>query len=134
MPHFSYGNQLLTIRRLTGQLVAFWAMMMVMITPVAVSASEAGWVGDLPVPADTLIETQSAVTFDSPSGRVVQFYFRTAANQAEVTSFFDRQLGELGWQKQGDSFTRGAERLQIESAEMPAAGIYRYQLLLGPVK
>ena len=94
-----------------GHLIAAIALM------ISVSAARAeshiGWVGDLPVPANALIETNSAVNFDSPSGRVIQFTFMSDMTAEEVTDFYRMALAELGWQAGGGGFVRGDELMMI---------------------
>ena len=100
-------------------------------------AHKAGWVGDLPVPAEALIDTSTAVNFDSPSGRVVMFRFESALDQSEVTGFFDDALVGLGWdggiwQGKGGTYQRGREELMILFDGTGGAGRYSYRMSVKP--
>ena len=62
------------LRLFTLPFLAIVAFML--ISGMARADETLGWVGDLPVPSQALIDTQSSVNFDSPSGRVIQFTFQ----------------------------------------------------------
>ena len=103
--------------------LALFAIIAVISLSSLARADEAmGWVGDLPVPSQALIETQSAVNFDSPSGRVIQFTFQIALSDGDVQAFYQAALPELGWQAVSGGFVRGNERMTIKRAEIQDAG------------
>lgn len=95
-------------------------------------AQDVGWVGDVPVPAEALINTQSAVTFDSPSGRVVRFSFHSVFDETQINSFYNQTLANLGWQAAGDGFARDAEVIIITKTGLSSEGRNIYQLSLTP--
>ena len=97
-----------------------------------------GWVGDIPVPAQALIETDSAVNFDSPSGRVIRFTFQLAMDEDAVASYYKEALTGLGWQVSakaaGVLYQRGTEVMRvtpIEASSDSQAG-FAYQVTLAP--
>ena len=93
-----------------------------------------GCVGDLPVPAQALIETRGAVNFDSPAGRVIQFTFQIALDEPQITAFYKDRLAQLGWQKQGNSYHRGAEQMRIvKSPKQAIEGRHSYDVTLAPL-
>ena len=101
-----------------------------------------GWVGDIPVPVDALIETDSAVTFDSPSGRVIRFTFQVAMTEDAIDAYYKQALVGLGWQVSGDAsgdtsglfYQRGTEVMRIApfKASSASGGRGAYQVTLAP--
>ena len=92
-----------------------------------------GWVGDLPVPAEALIETQGAVNFDSPSGRVIQFTFQIALDEPSIMAFYQDRLVQLGWQKHQDGYHRGPEQMRIvKSPKQAIEGRHSYDVTVAP--
>ena len=97
-----------------------------------------GWVGDIPVPVDALIETDSAVTFDSPSGRVIRFTFQVAMTEDAIDAYYKQALVGLGWQVSGDTsglfYQRGTEVMRIApfKASSASGGRGAYQVTLAP--
>ena len=93
-----------------------------------------GWVGDIPVPADALIETDSAVNFDSPSGRVIRFTFQVALNEDDVNAYYKETLAGLGWHVAGPLYQRGSEAMLIEAGDGASSGGGRmaYRVTLAP--
>ena len=103
-------------------------------TSMARAEVATGWVGDLPVPAQALIETRGAVNFDSPSGRVIQFTFQIALDEPQITAFYKDRLAQLGWQKHGNSYHRGTEQLRIvKSPKQAIDGRHSYDVTLAPL-
>ena len=93
-----------------------------------------GWVGDIPVPVSALIETDSGIEFDSPSGRVIQFTFQIAADEAAITAFYQNALPPLGWQLSADGFVRGKEMVMVTASPQKAiAGRSLYEVTIAPV-
>ena len=95
-------------------------------------AQDVGWVGDLPVPAEALINTQSAVAFDSPSGRVVKFSFHTDFDEQQIARFYQDVLASLGWQENDTVFERDGEVMIITKTGNASDGRVIYQLSLTP--
>ena len=95
-------------------------------------AQDVGWVGDLPVPAEALINTQNAIAFDSPSGRVVKFSFYTDFNEQQIAQFYQNVLASLGWQANDDIFERDGEVMMITKTGTASDGSVIYQLSLTP--
>ena len=101
-----------------------------------------GWVGDIPVPVDALIETDSAVTFDSPSGRVIRFTFQVAMTEDAIDAYYKQALVGLGWQvsdvasgdASGSFYQRGTEVMRIApfKASSASGGRGAYQVTLAP--
>ena len=97
-----------------------------------------GWVGDIPVPVEALIETDSAVNFDSPSGRVIRFTFQLEMDNQALNAYYKEALVELGWQilanPSGPLYQRGTEVMHIGPIDASSAsqGRFAYQVTLAP--
>ena len=114
-------------------IISFIAMLICVIgLSSAVRAQEVGWVGDVPVPAEALINTQSAVTFDSPSGRVVRFSFHSDLDEGQMSHFYNQTLVNLGWQALDKGFARDGEMMIIIKTGISSQGQLIYQLSLSP--
>ena len=107
--------------------------LVVMGTASSAQAEQAGWVGDVPVPASAIIDTTDAVSFDSPAGRVVKFTIQTRLDEAALTSFYDETLAALGWQKQGVDYVKANETLHIKADGTASDGQSLYVITVGPV-
>ena len=120
-------------QRLVRLLSVIGVCLVVMGTASFAQAEQAGWVGDVPVPASASIDTTDAVSFDSPAGRVVKFTIRTRLDEAALTSFYDETLAALGWQKQGVGYVKANETLRIEADGTASDGQSLYVITVGPV-
>ena len=120
-------------QRLVRYLSVIGVCLVVMGTASFAQAEQAGWVGDLPVPASAIIDTTDAVSFDSPAGRVVKFTIQTRLDEAALTSFYDETLAALGWQKQGASYVKANETLHIKADGTASDGQSLYVITVGPV-
>ena len=92
---------------------ALFASLLMVNVMTATARAETAWVGDLPVPADSLIDQNSAVNFDAPSGRVVKFTFQTSQDAIAIDVFYETRLTALGWQPTATGYARGSEQIQI---------------------
>ena len=100
---------------------------------VARADNAIGWVGDLPVPAAALIVTQSALNFDSPSGRVIRFTFHSELDAAAMADFYQGTLTALGWRAFEDGYVRGDEIMAVSlSADQPSDGGQAYDVIVRP--
>ena len=120
-------------QRLVKLLSVIGVCLVVMGTAIFAQAEQAGWVGDVPVPASAIIDTTDAVSSDSPAGRVVKFTIQTRLDDAALTSFYDETLAALGWQKQGVDYVKANETLRIEADGTASDGQSLYVITVGPV-
>ena len=121
------------LRLCTLPFLAIAAFML--ITGMARADETLGWVGDLPVPSQALIDTQSSVNFDSPSGRVIQFTFQIALTEGDVMAFYQDALPELGWVLGAEGYERGNERMTIiKSAIQNSRAHTTYDVVVSPLK
>lgn len=91
-----------------------------------------GWVGDLPVPAHALIETDDAVNFDSPAGRVVAFTIQTRFDALSLAAFYESALVPIGWVKGAAGYERGREVMMIAPAETGDELPFAYRITVKP--
>ena len=66
---------------------------------------------DLPLPPGLTEVMGSGMSFDSPSGRIVEAYAHGTAKAADILKFYSATLPQLGW-------TRASERLYRREAEV----------------
>ena len=91
---------------------------LVLGSPIFVTAQEIGYiteVQDLPL-MPGLEEVEGAgVTFDKPSGRIVEAYAQGPVTRAAVVAFYAETLPQLGWERRGEArFMREGESLSLE--------------------
>ncbi|HVI51032.1 MAG TPA: hypothetical protein VM661_07470 [Candidatus Sulfotelmatobacter sp.] len=69
---------------------------------------------DLPLPPG-LTEQPGGMLFESPTGRIVEATATGDATAAQIQSFYQQALPQLGWEAQSDgSFRRDNELLRID--------------------
>ena len=115
------------------KIATFTAFIAVMMSSSLLRADVIGWVGDLPVPGEAMIDTSTAVAFDSPSGRVVIFTFEISSDTKTINNFYDAALPNLGWQAVGSSYRRGNEQMAILHDGLAANGDLRFKVTLKPL-
>ncbi len=125
-----------------AQLAAALSLAAATILAPTARAGSAGWsylaeVDDLPL-APGLVELPNGTLFDAPQGRIVEATAEarpaTAASGAEVHSFYEAVLPQLGWKETGNlAFARDRERLTIEidDARRPLAVHFSLRPLAG---
>lgn len=93
------------------------------ITVFLVIAAGSAWAGggfvsvyeDLPLPASMTEVPGSALTFDSPDGRIVEADAKGRADKAAVLQFYHTALPQLGWTEDGPGrFHRDQDNLRID--------------------
>lgn len=71
-------------------------------------------VEDLPLMPGLVEDTEAALVFDEPGGRLVEAYAYGPLSADEVTAFYSAVLPELGWRPIGElAFLREGEMLRI---------------------
>ncbi|AFK55400.1 hypothetical protein [Tistrella mobilis] len=115
------------------------------LSPVEAADTEfLGQVEDLPL-APGLAEDAGGFTFDKPDGRIVEAYAVGRVTGAQVMRFYRDALPQLGWREVGGAaaasgagagiaaFTRGTERLTIDTAEQ-SSGRLVVHFVLAPAE
>lgn len=71
---------------------------------------------DLPLPPGLTEAVGSGVSFDSPSGRIVEAYAHGSTKPADIVRFYAATLPQLGWMRASDQlYRREAEVLRLET-------------------
>ena len=74
---------------------------------------------DLPVMPGLNEVPDAGISFDKPSGRIVQAYAEGQVPKTKVFDFYRQTLPQLGWQTDGaDRFAREGEALTLTVREM----------------
>ena len=76
---------------------------------------------ELPLMPGLFSVTEENLSFDKPSGRIVQAEARGALAPEDVRKFYRETVPQLGWRKAGgeDRFVRDGEALHLEIAPAP---------------
>lgn len=78
---------------------------------------------DLPLMPGLAEDPESAVVFDSPSGRIVEVFATGNVDERKVLDFYADTLPQLGWRSEGRaSFSREHEVLKVEFPGRPGNG------------
>jgi len=107
-------------RTCLGLLPALAFMAMVLAGPPARAAEAIAYVAridDLPLMPGLAEIADAGISFDKPSGRIVEAYARGAVARAAVSAFYGRTLPQLGWRAragQANVFVREDERLGLD--------------------
>lgn len=87
---------------------------------------------DLPLPAGLSEDTNSAVRFDQPEGRVIVLEASGTAQAYDITKFYQATLPALGWKSVGQNrFIRDEETMTIDIKSLGGAH-NRLNILLKP--
>ncbi len=81
---------------------------------------------DVPLMPGLYELTEKTVVFDKPEGRIVEsFAVSEAENASQIKGFYDSILPQLGWVRQGDSYSRGEEILRLSVDSGPALNVLK---------
>lgn len=83
---------------------------------------------DVPLMAGLTALPDRSVTFDKPSGRIVESYARGAVRRAEVIRFYEATLPQLGWSGKARSYLREGEELRLGFEGKDGALVVRFSL------
>lgn len=86
----------------------------------------------VPLPKDAKTLPSENFSFGNDDTQLVEVYFETTGNFADVLRFYRESMPQLGWQKQSESsqnivFERGAEELTV-ALESPKPLTFRLTL------
>jgi hypothetical protein len=83
--------------------------------PAAQTAAYIDQIADLPLMRGLREVPEAGMTFDKPSGRIVEAFAHGDVSTAAVRRFYRQTLPQLGWTRLGtDAFAREGERLTLE--------------------
>ncbi|BAE49437.1 hypothetical protein [Paramagnetospirillum magneticum] len=84
---------------------------------------------DLPLPPGLTEVAGSGMSFDSPSGRIVEAYAHGTARAADILKFYAATLPQLGWTRESDRlYRREAEALRLETTQDRAGVTLRFTI------
>ena len=91
----------------------------VIVAPVSGTAQQAARflsvMEEMPLMSGLVEVTDVAVTFDGPSGRIIQAFAAGSLQADEVRAFYAAALPQLGWARQANGeYRRDAEILRLE--------------------
>lgn len=83
---------------------------------------------DVPLMAGLAALPDRNVTFDKPSGRIVESYAHGAVRRADVIRFYDATLPQLGWSGKARVYRRESEELRLGFEGKDGALVVRFSL------
>lgn len=84
---------------------------------------------DLPLAPGLAEVMGSGVSFDSPSGRIVEAYAHGAVKPADILRFYAATLPQLGWARESDRlYRRETEVLRLETTQDRAGATLRFTI------
>ena len=120
------------------RLVLLLILFVVIVAPISGTAQQAARflsvMEEMPLMPGLLEFTDVAVTFDGPSGRIIQAFAAGGLQVDKVRAFYAAALPQLGWARQANGeYRRDAEilRLEVSLASDGGAGVH---YMLRPAK
>ena len=120
------------------RLVLLLILFVVIVAPISGTAQQAARflsvMEEMPLMPGLLELTDVAVTFDGPSGRIIQAFAAGSLQVDKVRAFYAAALPQLGWARQANGeYRRDAEilRLEVSLASDGEAGVH---YMLRPAK
>ena len=106
----------------------------VIVAPVSGTAQQAARflsvMEEMPLMSGLEEVTDVAVTFDSPSGRIIQAFAAGSLQADEVRAFYAAALPQLGWARQANGeYRRDAEILRLEVSVASDGGAGAHYML-----
>jgi hypothetical protein len=84
---------------------------------------------DLPLAPGLTEAPGSGLSFDSPSGRIVEAYAHGGVRAADTLKFYAATLPQLGWTRESDRiYRREAEVLRLETTQDRAGLTLRFTI------
>ena len=97
---------------------------------VVAQTDKPDFIADIPLMPDTELDTLRSVSFDTAGGRVLVLFIEIEAGETAIRSFYAQTLNALGWEMDGNAFTRRDEVLKLKPA--PQAGDNIWKVTLSP--
>jgi hypothetical protein len=83
---------------------------------------------DVPLMTGLASLPDRSVTFDKPSGRIVESYAQGAVRRADVIRFYEKTLPQLGWSGKARAYRREGEELRLDFEGKDGALVVRFSL------
>ena len=108
------------MRRILFSLV----LSIVIVAPVSATAQQAARflsvMEEMPLMPGLVEVTDAAVTFDDPSGRIIEAFVAGSVQVDAVRAFYAATLPQLGWARQANGeYRRDAEILRLDVSPAP---------------
>ena len=120
------------------RLVLLLILFVVIVAPISGTAQQAARflsvMEEMPLMPGLVEVTDVTVTFDGPSGRIIQAFAAGSLQVDKVRAFYAAALPQLGWARQANGeYRRDAEilRLEVSLASDGGAGVH---YMLRPAK
>ena len=107
------------------RLLLFLTLSTIIVVPVAATAQQAtrflSVMEDMPLMPGLEEAKDAAVTFDGPTGRIIEAFVAGSIQADVVRAFYAATLPQLGWARQTNGeYRRDGEILRLEVAPAPA--------------
>lgn len=117
-------RNLITIMALSGMLA---------ISPASRAQNFIEGFEDVPMMPGMDVDSDTAIAFDTPAGRIVEAYAAGKVSAAAVQTFYEETLPQLGWVRVGVlDFQREGEALALELIEKDGTITVRFRLAPTP--
>lgn len=92
------------------------SLVVFLVSPPILADEAPLYLHDLPIMPDLKVSQAESMVFDTPAGRIVEFYAVGDSVPSKVLDFYQETLPQLGWHSHGERvFVRDAERLEIQT-------------------
>lgn len=99
------------------------AILAALAAPAAAGAKFLSVIEDLPLMPGLVEDTASAMSFDGPTGRIVEAYAAGGVDAGAIATFYSETLPQLGWRAgAAGEYGRDGEVLRIDIGPAEAAG------------
>ncbi len=110
-------------------LPVLFALLVLLASVPAVAGGFLSNYEDLPLAPGLSEIPGSGLTFDSPSGRIVEAYAAGKVAAAAVLGFYAATLPQLGWTREGDtSYRRDAQVLRLDAKADGASVVVHFTI------
>ena len=106
------------------RLLLLLILSVVIVAPVSVTAQQASRflsvMEEMPLMPGLVEVTDAAVTFDGPSGRIIEAFVAGSVEVNAIRAFYAATLPQLGWARQANGeYRRDAEILRLDVSPAP---------------
>ena len=110
-------------------LSGLFAVLVMLATTAQAATEKTGWFSDIPVLAETKVNSELSFAFDSPSGRILVLYLETEAADDIISSAYAKTLSAIGWVEEAGRFMKQGEQLRLEKINIQNQMVWRLTLL-----
>lgn len=95
----------------------------------AFAAQKTGWFSDVPLIAETRVDTQLSFAFDAPSGRILVLFLEPNRADVDVFKAYSQTLVAFGWVEKSGRFFKQGEKLTLEKIGAGEKPLWRLSLI-----